>query len=323
MTFAQALAYFFREATVSLLRSWKVSLLAVLTIAVSLFIGGAFFLVGSNLAGLAEEWRGEARVVVYLEPEVESEAERDSVGEAEGETGAGAGAVLTSVAAQPWAQRVTEVAPEEAAERFRASFPSLADLLQSDGAAALPASIEVLLTPAADPVAVSAWAEEMRLAPGVDMVDDDRDWLRQLEALIAVVRGAGLLLGAVLLAAAIFTIASVIRLTAYLYHEEIAVMRLVGATEFYIRGPFYVEGLLQGLLGGLLALGGLYGGYQALLRQDIATGLLSRVLAPGFFSAREAAMLVLAGGAAGLLGSLLSLRREKLDEVAEVGQSDT
>jgi len=307
LTFTQALAYFFREAAVSLARSWKVSMLAVLTIAVSLFIGGAFLLTGSNLASLAEEWRGEARVVVYFEP---------TAGEAERR------AVRAAADGQPWAREVVEVSPAEAAERFRASFPSLGDLLESDGASPLPASVEVLLAPEADAAAVSAWAEGQRGAPGVDMVDDDRDWLGQLEALTTLVRGAGLVLGAVLLAAAIFTIASVIRLTAYLYHEEIAVMRLVGATEFFIRGPFYVEGMLQGLLGGVLAVLGLYAGSQAMMTQDAATGLLSRALAPGFFSPREAVALVLLGGAAGLLGSLLSLRREKLDEVAEVGQAE-
>ena len=78
------------------------------------------------------------------------------------------------------------------------------------------------------------------------MVDDDRDWLRQLEGVVQVVRTVGMALVAVLLLAAIFTIASVIRLTAYLYRDEIGVMRLVGATELFIRGPFYVEGLVQG-----------------------------------------------------------------------------
>ena len=82
------------------------------------------------------------------------------------------------------------------------------------------------------------------------MVDDDRDWVAQLEGVLQVIGAVGLGVVAVLMVAAIFTIASVIRLTAYLYRDEIGVMRLVGATELFIRGPFYVEGLLQGLLGG-------------------------------------------------------------------------
>lgn len=306
MTFAQALVYFFREAALSLARSWKVSLLAVLTIAVSLFVGGGFLLASSNLAELAREWRREARVVVYLKPEAAAAERTELVEEAR---------------RLPWAADVVEVGPEEARRRFQAAFPSLADLVEGEGAAPLPPSVEVLLTPDAEPGAVSAWTAQIRDRPAVDMVDDDRDWLRQLEALIALVRGAGVALGLVLLGAAIFTIASIIRLTAFLYHEEIAVMRLVGATEFFIRGPFYVEGLLQGLLGGGIAVAGLFLTYQGLAPED-GLGVLGRVLAPGFFSAAEMAGLVALGGAAGLAGSLLSLRREKLDEVARVGDAE-
>ena len=312
MTLAQALLYFLREAAVSLVRSWKVSLLAVLTIAVSLFVGGGFLLVGTNLARLVETWRREARVVVYLQPAA-ADDERQ--------------ALLARARAQPWAAEVVEVGAEEAAARFRATFPSLASLVDgggegsgNEGGSPLPPSVEILLAPGADTAVVSAWADQVRDDPAVDMVDDDRDWLSQLDAIIAVVRGAGLVLGAVLLGAAVFTIASIIRLTAFLYHEEIAVMRLVGATEFYIRGPFYAEGMLQGLLGGLLAVAALFTTYRLLLPERAALGLLERVLAPGFFAPREVVGLVLLGGVAGLVGALLSLRGEKLDEVAEAAE---
>lgn len=305
MTLWQAVAYFLREASVSLVRSWKVSLLAVLTIGVSLYLGGGFLLLGSNLADLTAEWRRQAKVVVYLDGAAGA-AERTELRE--------------EARLQPWAAGVTEVGPEEAEERFRDAFPSLSGLVEGEASAPLPASIEVALAEDADAAAVTAWAEEVRTHPAVDMVDDDRDWLRQLEAAIALARGAGLALGAVLLGAAVFTIASIIRLTAFLYHEEIAVMRLVGATEFFIRGPFYAEGLLQGLLGGLLAVGGLWTSYQLALPEGAAVGLLNRVLAPGFLDWREACALVGLGAAAGLAGALVSLRRENLDEVAEVGE---
>ena len=142
------------------------------------------------------------------------------------------------------------------------------------------------------------------------MVDDDRDWLGQVETAVAVVRAVGLVLGGILLGAAIFTIASIIRLTAYLHHEEIAIMRLVGATEFFIRGPFYVEGLIQGLLGGGLASAGLYGGYQ--LVHSRSRSLLAAVLAGRFLSARQLGLLLVLGAMAGLIGAVASLRRESL-----------
>jgi cell division transport system permease protein len=143
------------------------------------------------------------------------------------------------------------------------------------------------------------------------MVDDDREWLGQLEAVVAVIRTVGLALSAGLLGAAIFTIASVIRLTAFLHHEEISVLRLVGATEFYIRGPFYAEGMLQGLLGGLVAAGGLWGAWR-LVRVHNPGSLLSTLLLGEFLSPVHLVLLVAFGGLAGLVGAVASLRREPL-----------
>ena len=87
-------------------------------------------------------------------------------------------------------------------------------------------------------------------------------------------------------------------------------MRLVGATEFFIRGPFYVEGLLQGLLGAGAALGVLYGAYHALAAR-LGSSLFT-LLTTDFLSGRQIAVLVLLGAAAGLFGAVLSLRRESL-----------
>ena len=143
------------------------------------------------------------------------------------------------------------------------------------------------------------------------MVDDDRDWVGQLEDVLQVIGAIGLALVAVLMIAAIFTIASVIRLTAYLYREEIGVMRLVGATELFIRGPFYVEGLLQGLLGGGLAVLGLYLGHLVMVPQRAAQ-LARRRPHRQLPAAGDQLLLVALGALAGLVGAVASLRREEV-----------
>jgi cell division transport system permease protein len=292
----QALRYFFREAAVNLLRSWKVSLLAVLTIAVSLFIGGAFLLVSGNLSGSVERWRGEMRVLIYLKPETPEADLRRLAAEA---------------SRQPGVRSVEPVTAAAARQRFKEIFPGLADLVAGWQDEPLPASLEVGLDPAAAGPARHAWLEGWRRRPEVTLVDDDREWLGQLETVVAVVRAVGLSLVGGLLGAAIFTIASVIRLTAYLHHEEISVMRLVGATEFFIRGPFYVEGFLQGLLGGLVASGSLWGAYHFLQARGRGS-LVSTALALDFLKPQEVGFLILLGGAAGLFGAVASLRREAL-----------
>jgi len=296
VSLARALRYFLREACLNLLRSWRVSLLAVLTIAVSLVLGGAFLLASHNLAGSVEGWRGKLRVVVYLKP---------------GTPAAELPRLAAAARAAPWVAGVDVVSSAVARQRFRETFPSLADVIDSGEGEPLPASLEVALRrEQAEAGGLDAWLADWRRRPEVAMVDDDRDWLGQVETAVAVVRAVGLVLGGILLGAAIFTIASIIRLTAYLHHEEIAIMRLVGATEFFIRGPFYVEGLIQGLIGGALASAGLYAAYNLIHARS--RSLLAAVLAGQFLSPRQLGLLLLLGALAGLVGAIASLRRESL-----------
>ena len=92
-------------------------------------------------------------------------------------------------------------------------------------------------------------------------------------------------------------------------------MRLVGATEFFIRGPFYMEGLLQGLAGGALATGALAGAHSLVIERHAETTL--SLLAADFLSPAELLALVGLGGLAGLVGAVTSLRKETLGQTAE------
>lgn len=302
MSFFQALAYFIREAASSLFRSLRVSLLAIVTIAVSLFLAGALFLVSANLAETVVAWRAEARFVLYLEPETAT-ADRS--------------ALVARIAAAPWVETSEEIDERGAAERFSRAFPSLAELVGEGGHGRLPPSIELRLRPpaAAETASYRAWLEELKTAPGVESTDDDRDWIAQVETALALVRALGLALTAILIGASIFTISSVVRFTALLYREEIAVMRLVGATEFFIRGPFYFEGVFQGLLGSIVAVGGLFA-LHASLRPQLTQSVLAAALARRFLAPGEIALIVLFGALAGLVGAIVSLGREGLPDAA-------
>lgn len=300
MTLGQALLYFLVEAGLSLVRSWKVSLVAVLTIALSLYMGGFVVLATENLEATVEGWREDLKVVVYLE---------SGVLQADSE-------LLELVAMPEWVRGVDEVSSSQAQERFRQTFPSLADLFGRFEEESLPASLEISLDAAAVRTdALEEWLDELEEHPLTSIVDDDRDWVAQLGTVIAVVRTVGLALGVALLGAAVFTIASVVKLTAYLYLDEIAVMRLVGATEFFIRGPFYAEGLLQGLLGGVVALVSLYVTHSLVEPPETAVWL--PMLVSRFLPWAQQVGLVAVGGAAGLLGAILSLRRESLRAESE------
>jgi cell division transport system permease protein len=297
MNLIRILGYFLSEATSSLWRSWKVSLLAILTIAMSIFIGGTFMLLSGNLEHLVENWRQEAKIIVYLESSSSSgDLER-----------------VRSLADRPaWITSVQEISGKQASSRFREIFPSVQDLLRSWDEEPLPTSLEMSFdTTRASRGEFDAWLNELRADPTVILVDDDRDWLHQLDAFVGILRGLGLVVGLALLGAAVVTIASVIRLTAFLYRDEISVMRMVGATELYIRGPFFCEGLIQGLVGGVVALLSLWVAFLALNPRN-STVLLGNVLIDRFLSWQGMLALLGVATVAGLLGAIVSLRRENL-----------
>ena len=297
MNLLNIFGYFLEEAFVSLWRSWKVSLLAIATIAMSIIIGGTFLLLSGNLGRLVESWRQEARIIVYLSSEaIAEDIER----------------IRPMIEAPAWVEEIEEVSGAEAAARFRETFPSVQDLLKSWEEEPLPTSFEFGFDPSrVEDAEFGRWLENLRADPAVIMVDDDRDWLRQLEAFVAILRSLGLVVGAALLGAAVVTIGSVIRLTAFLYRDEIAVMRLVGATELYIRGPFFFEGLIQGFLGGVVAILGLWAGFL-ILNPRSSTVLLGTVLVDRFLPWGTILGLVALATLAGCIGAVVSLRRESL-----------
>lgn len=334
MTFTQALIYFFREAAISLARSWKISVLSILTISVSLFVLGSFLILSGNLARVIDSSWDQGRVVIYLEPNVSDErlAELgDQLVEAE------------------LVRSLETIDADEAQRRFEQAFPGLAGLVDGSSSSttqaasdrtdpmggeasedassenrprarrpeALPASLEVEVDPAAlETEAFRIWIAEVRELDEVSMVDDDRDWLRQLDTFVALARGSGLILAILLLSAAIFTIGSVIRLTVYLYQDEFSVMRLVGATEFFIRGPFYAEGMLQGLIGGCVAALGLWTTH-AWIATRTSDSLLGATLFGPFLRPQWLALLIALGALAGLVGAVISLRRERFSASPE------
>lgn len=297
MNLLRALRYFFVEAWVGLARSWRVSALAILTIGVSLFLAGTFLLTSQNLSLSIAAWKEEARFAVYLADEI-TEPQRLRI--------------ESALRDSTWVAELAFVSPAEGAARFRSAFPSLAELVDDRRYGELPGSFEarVRALPAADRGPFRQWSEAIAALDGVETVDDDREWIDDVEALLNVVRAVGTILTAVLLGAAVLTIAAVVRLTSFLYRDEISIMRLVGATEFVIRGPFYVEGLLQGVLGAATALCALRLAHFG-LHSKLTDSLVLQIAAREFLSGREVLALLAFGALAGLGGALVSLSREQ------------
>jgi len=297
MMVLRAFRYFVEEALTSLWRSRLITGLSVITIAVSLFVLGAFLSLASNLADVVARWSDKVQVTFYLEDQL-PEAPREGL--------------QSALRADPAVESVAYISREEALRRFRALFREMRSLPEDLGENPFPAALEVTLKPARN-AAVDAQrlVDAFRKAPGVEDVEYDLLWIQRLTTAVRLVRGAGAFLGAILVLAAVFTISNVMRLTMYARQDELDIMRLVGAAPAYVKGPFVLEGMIQGGLGGVLALGLLWGIFHALSRDLLATSdLLGRtaiVLPPAM-----AALIVVGGTLVGLAGSLVSLGRLRL-----------
>jgi cell division transport system permease protein len=289
----RALRYAFDEALASLGRGWHSGLLSTATIALALFVLGAFLLVTTNLERLGAEWSGAAEMSVYMKDDV-AEAERRAI-----DAALAPGAVVVSH------EYVSKAA---ALARFKRTFGELASAIDALGDNPLPASFEVRLrTGPAAGAGLDALGQRLQQMPGVVDVRYDRQWLDRLLAAIAIVRGVGLVLGSVLTFAAALTVANVVRLALYARRDELDIMQLVGAPQIYVRGPFVMEGMLQGGIGATAALIGLALAFLALRgRYLIPLASAINLTSVQFLPWSLWALLVVGGMAVGCLGGLVA-----------------
>jgi len=148
----------------------------------------------------------------------------------------------------------------------------------------------------------------IRQRPGVSDVRYDRQWLDRLAAVVAVIRGMGLLLGSVPTVVAGLTVANVGRLALYARRDEVSIMQLVGAPHNFIRGPFLMEGVLQGGAGSLVALAGLVGGYLLLRGRYLPPfGAVIDQASIHYLPAQLCLLLVCGRMAVGCLGGIVAV----------------
>lgn len=297
----RALRYFFDEASASLLRGFKTSLIATATITVAFVVLGGFLILTSNLERLFTRWQDAAEFSVYLSDAATAEQRAAIEKTLRGSASVGA---------------VELVSKEEALRRFKQNFGALAQATGDLGTNPLPASIEVRLRPNANPAEVEALAKSAAALGGVADVRYDRLWIQRLMYAVGLVRAGGFALALLLVFAAALTVASVVRLALLARREEIHIMQLVGAPIAYIRGPFIVEGLLQGGIGAVAALIVLWITFLGV--RGRADAWFAGVIEPGalvFLSILNAVVVLFAGMAVGALGGFIAARSAR--EIAD------
>jgi cell division transport system permease protein len=295
-SFSARLRYFVRDAADEWRHSPGVNTLATATLTAVLFVAALALLLQSNLDRHLEEWRRDLRIEVYLSDEITVER-RDAL---ESELGAVQGVI-----------RVEYVDKDEALRRFRNWFSGMDDVLETLGDNPLPASFEVYLGGGSDAAALAVRvAEEWGSSPGVEEIRFDRDWLDRLEALLTIGRVGGLGLAVVVLAAVVFVMASVLRLAVYARRDEIEIMLLVGASPSFVRGPFLVAGLFQGLVAAGVALTLVEVGRRAVLASlGERSGVLLSLISDRPLGLGLSAAVIACGIAVGFVGSYFAVRR--------------
>jgi cell division transport system permease protein len=279
-----------REAILSFQRAPLLSVLSVTTIAFSLFTVGLFGLVAVNLREALKGLEERVEIVAYTLRGTPSET---------------IALATQDIVAFPEVEDVSYVSEEEALRRARAELVEFRDAYRDIQVNPLPASIEVRMKDGyRDAATVERVAQRLRGFGFIEDVRFGREWVQKLDHLRNITGIVGLVIGLAFASVAVVIIGVTIRLTILQRAREISIMRLVGATNWFIRGPFLLEGALKGLLGGLLSLVLCDAGY--LLFRDRSGGTLSGLI---FFRPEQMVLIIVFGVLLGLGGSLVSVGR--------------
>jgi len=286
----RAIAYFFTEAAEGLWRSRRAAIFSTLTIAAGLFVLGFFLMVNANIQRVVGNWTDAAELSVYLRDDVTKEQ---------------TATLNEMISKSGLAASVQYFSKEDARKEFARDFPDLAPAASTLDRNPFPASFAVRLNAQAQSStgAIDNMITALNASGGVADVRYDRTWISRLNATVRVIRGAGVVIIVLLAIASALTVANVVRLAALARRQEIEIMQLVGAPFAYIRGPFIVEGLLQGGVGALVAVAGMVAVFAA-IRARYGSFMAEAVGLTGFaFVPTQLLLLLVVGGMAlGCLG---------------------
>ncbi|WP_378950464.1 permease-like cell division protein FtsX [Pelosinus sp. sgz500959] len=288
----RTIEYFIKEAVSSIRRNGLMSFASISTVALSLLILGMFLIMVLNLNNMASNLESQVQVSVYLQDGL-SDVQMREIG--------------TKITKLPGVNQVIFVAKEEAMSRFKERLGEQQSILKAlDGNNPLPNAFEVKMD---SPEKVKPVAQAIAQIKGVENAKYGQEVVEQLFTLTRMIRIFGVILIGFLALAALFIISNTIRLTVFARRREIGIMKYVGATDWFIRWPFLLEGIILGFGGALLAVVLLNQTYGALIHQ-VYESLAFLPLIPQYpFINYISIVLLLIGTIIGALGSTISLRK--------------
>ena len=293
------IAYAFREMWASFRRNLTLTAAAILTSAIALLLVGTTLLIQRAFENLLVQWKGDVAMIVF----VRSDATPEQIA-----------LIDESIRSAPTIinvdklQYLDKTQTYEEAKRIFAGDPVTLSLLTPEN---IPSEFKIVpLTQ--DPALVRSLSEQYRSLPGVEDVALAEDEFQVVSTLSRFVRTVTLVMSLVLLVVAVGLSGNTIRTAMFARRREIEVMKLVGATNWFIRVPFMLEGLLQGLIGAIVSCGGLWV-LNSAWTNGVAgfkpgTGISSLVVPSGYLSGVMVVILII-GALAGAIGSAIAASR--------------
>ncbi len=265
---------------------------AVLTVALSVLIAGAFSLIWTNVNHWMRASETSIRIVVYLKDGATDAQQQDA---------------RSRIQEMDGVLKVAFISRAQALATLRTQLQHQASLLEGLEENPLPDSLEVDLK-SGRINQIGAIAEQIGSLPAVDSVEYGQQWMGRFAGLLNLFRFAGVVLGGLFFIASGLIIANTARLVLYSRREEVEIMRLVGATDGFITAPFYIQGLIQGICGCCVGLAAIYAAYAymfARLSSDVASGFWQI----RFLSLETLAVIAACSIGIGWIGCFLSMKQ--------------
>lgn len=284
--------YFIQEVFRSLRRNNWMTFASIGTVAVSLFVLGVFLILVLNMNRMASTLESQVQISVYLQDDLKA-GDRDGL--------------ERDIGRMQGIERVVYVDRETAKERLAERLGDQKYLLDAlEGKNPLPDAFEVTVM---QPDLVETAAKAIEQMPGVESAKYGQDVVEHLFDITRLMRLFGVALMVLLAGATIFIISNTIRLTVFARRKEIAIMKYVGATDWFIRWPFLLEGIVMGFVGGLIAAVALRSFYAAMASKIYSTLAFFPLMPQYPFMNYVSAAIVLSGMMIGAIGSTISLKR--------------
>ncbi|WP_194192172.1 permease-like cell division protein FtsX [Clostridium chrysemydis] len=238
--------HFISDALKSLKRNKTICFASVLTVLITFFVLGAFLLVTKNVGLALDDIQSKVELKVFLKDDIKLIEQRE---------------VEIKLNELDGVQEVVYESKEDAFKNFQDATKENKGLLEgySLDKNPFPASFVVKLK---DPSYAKAITDAIQNMPGVESIGNQQDLIKTITKLVNIVKIIGFGLFVILVGVAIFLIMNTTKLTVYSRRREIGIMKFVGATDWFIRWPFIIEGMIIGLVGSLLAVIVVLGGYN-------------------------------------------------------------